>query len=54
LRQLCWFKITLTGLTRTKGFDIVLFFILKDVVLVVFNHDDVVFDHVDVVVDGLD
>jgi len=32
----------------------VLFFILKDVVLVVFNHDDVVFDHVDVVVDGLD
>jgi len=32
----------------------VLFFILKDVVLV-FNHDDVVFDHDnDVVVDGLD
>jgi len=33
----------------------VLFFILKDVVLVLFNHDDVVFDHDnDVVVDGLD
>jgi len=32
----------------------VVFFILKDVVLVVFNHDDVVFDHDDVVVDGLD
>jgi len=31
----------------------VLFFILKDVVLV-FNHDDVVFDHDNDVVDGLD